>query len=168
MKSVLLQYFLSTLKILKRKNFAVCSFNFFECMWLRLCFMLSFKSVFQSKLKSWFLLILCFFYFCRIWSLFVREWSSIFIFCLFYWSRLWEMIFMKFFYQNQSVFFYCCVWFSCSLFVFFSFDQKFKLCFLNSSSHIVNQVNKIQIFFTFNSHRWWFKHLLFHQIMLWE
>ena len=127
---------------------------------------------------SWKILSSCFhnscfhefhiFYFHEICDLFIRKQLSIFIFYLFCWDRLQEVIFMKFFYQNQYVFFYHHIQFSCSSFIFFSFDQKFKSCFLSSSSHVINWVNKIWAFFIFNSHEQQFRHLLFYQIMLWE
>ena len=134
--------------------------------------------LFMNNNVSWIILSSCFHNSCfhefhvlcfhEICDLFVRKWSSIFIFCSFCWDKSWKMIFMKFFYQNWCVFLYCCIQFSCSSFIFFSFDQKFKLFFLNLSSHVINQVNKIQVFFTFNNHEQWFRYLLFYQIMLWE
>ena len=56
----MLQYFSFISEILQKKKFAIHLFNFFECMWSWSCFVLSFKSSFQLKLKSWFLSILWF------------------------------------------------------------------------------------------------------------
>ena len=85
----------------------------------------------------------------------IRWQSFVFFFYSFSQNKLWEMIFMKFFQFFRSIFLNHCVWFSCSLFIFFSFDQEFELYELYISFHVINQVNKIQIFFIFNDYKLW-------------
>ena len=77
------------------------------------------KSSSESLSSS--LCVLCVHVLCIRWQLFV------FFFYSFSWDRLWEMIFMKFFQFFESIFLNHCVWFSCSLFIFFSFDQEFDI-----------------------------------------
>ena len=116
----------------------------------------------------------CFFCLCELcvhdsfYKLCIRKQSLILFFYSFSWDKSWRMIFINFFYQNWCIFLYHCVQFSCSLFIFFSFNQKFKSHFLSLLFHVINQVNKIQVFFTFNNHKQWFRYLSFYQIMLWE
>ena len=81
-------------------------------------------------------------------------------------GRSWEMIFMKFFQFFRSIFLNHHVWFSCSLFIFFPFDQEFELCGLWVSFHVIDQVNKIRAFFVFNNCRLWQQHLSVNQVVL--
>ena len=96
----------------------------------------------------------------------IRKQSSILFFYSFNQNKLQRMILMKFFYQNQCIFLYYCVQFSCFLFIFFSFDQELKLCEFHVSFHVINQVNKIWVFFIFNTYKLWWWHLSVNQIIL--
>ena len=142
-KSVSLQDLSSTLKIWKKN----------------LCIKILKK--FSSESLSLSLCDSCVHVLCIRWQLFV------FFFYSFSQSRLWEMIFMKFFQFFRDIFLNHCVWFPCSLFIFFSFDQEFELCGLRVSFHVINQVNKIRVFFVFDDCRLWWWHLPADWVVLW-
>ena len=110
------------------------------------------QMLFLNNNASWTILSSCFCDLCLHDSC-VRKQSSILFFYSFSQSRLWRIILMKFFYQNRCIFLYYHVQFSCFLFIFFLFDQKLKSCEFHVSFHVVNQVNKIQVFFILNDHK---------------
>ena len=98
------------------------------------CLFLANWMLFQNNIASWVILSSCFHDLCFHDSC-IRKQLSILFFYLFNQNRLWRMILMKFFYYY--------IWFSCSLFIFFSFDQKFKSCEFHVSFHVINQVDKV-------------------------
>ena len=96
----------------------------------------------------------------------IRWQSFVFFFYPASWGRLQGMIFMKFFQFFRGIFLNHHVWFPCSLFISFSFDQEFELCRLRVPFHVINRVNKIRTFFVFNNCRLWQRHLPADQVVL--
>ena len=107
------------------------------------------------------LCVLCVHVSCIRWQLFVFFFYSVSR------DRLQEMIFMKFFQFFRSIFFNHHVWFSCSLFISFPFDQEFELCGLRVPFHVIDWVNKIRAFFVFDDCRLRRWHLSADQVVLW-
>ena len=120
-------------------------------------FWLWLKSSFFSDLSVFMIHVSC-----------IRKQLLIFFFYLFNQNKSWRIILMKFLYQSECIFLYHHIWFSCSLFIFFSFNQKFKSCEFHVSFHVINQVNKVQIFFIFNNHELWWQHLSADWIIFWK